>query len=290
MNIYILRDGEKMGPFSEEAVRTLLQQGDFEEGDLACRTGASEWEPLSKVLEAALESPAPPPPPPPPEPATTEQIAFLSYFAISIPAGLQKEEAGALITKAKEDPKNAKKLALWEIEKLQLHPDLFAAELKARKEDRAQFFHDLCHTAGSDYFTGVTKAHCQVLVAFLDVKFPRWAANEADATERYFFPAVAEKFPQLVHKAWRGKFHYGHSPGAVAARASKSPTAKLVQHSVSLVGALLRGLLLGLCLLGVLYVGYVGTHGWKWDLGIPPLHTAAKPAVEQQAPDASGAK
>lgn len=281
MNIYILRDGQKIGPFSEEAVRTLLQQGDVEEEDLACRQGASEWEPLNKVLEtpsdSPAETPAEPPPPihepePEPEPATAEQIAFLSYFGIEIPVGLQKEEAEARVTKAKEDPKNAKRVALWDIEKLKLHPDLFAAELKARKEDRAQFFRDLCQTAGSDYFTGVTKAHCQVLVAFLDVKFPRWDANEADATERYFFPAVAEKFPQLVNKTWRGKFQYGQSPVAGSAKVpGKTPTAKLAQHSSSPIGAIFRGLLLGLCILGALYVGYVGTHGWNWRVGIPPV-------------------
>jgi hypothetical protein len=274
VNIYILRDGEKMGPFSEETLRTLLEQGDVDESDLACRQGASEWDPVGKVLETPAESPAelppPPPPEPEPEPATAEQIAFLSYFGVEIPAGLQKEEAEKRVAKAKEDSKNAKRLALWEIEKLQLHPDLFAEELKARKEDRAQFFHDLCVTLGSDYFTGVTKAHCQVLVAFLDVKFPSWDGNEdADAAERYFFPAVSEKFPQLVNKAWRGKFHYGYSPAAGMAN-GKSPTSKLAQRPDSPVLAILRGLLLGLFVLGLLYGSYVATHGGKWQIWVLP--------------------
>jgi len=254
MNIYIMRDGQKIGPFGEEAVRVLIEQGDVDEEDLACRKGSSDWEPLSKVLNSPAPAAAEPPPSISTEPATAAQIAFLSYFGISIPAGLLKDVAEKLITKATEDPQNAKRLAMWNTDRLNLHPDLFAAEAQAKKENRAQFFFDLCQTAGSDYFTGVTKAHCQVLVAFLDVKFPRWDAHEAEATERYFFPAIAEKFPQLVNKAWRGRLHYGQGPTAVGAKASrKSPTAKLARRADSPLRAIMRGLLLGLFILGVLY-------------------------------------
>ena len=119
-----------------------------------------------------------------------------------------KDAAEELIAKATADPQNTKRLTAWEVDRLRLHPDLFNTEVHTRKEDRVQLFYDLCQTAGADMFTGVTKAHCQVLVAFLDVTYPRWDANRALATERYFFPAIAEKFPQLVNKAWRGRLHY----------------------------------------------------------------------------------
>lgn len=281
MNIYILRDGEKMGPFSDEAVRTLIQQGDMDEEDLACREGDSEWDPVRKVLETTTPAPVDPPPaestePENTEPATAQQLAFLSYFEIPTPAGLLKEAADELATKATEDPRNARRLLLWKVDRLRLHPDLFPEEVRAKKENRAQFFHTVCQAYGADYFTGVTKAHCQVLVAFLDVAFPRWDAKESEAAEKYFFPAVAEKFPQLVNKTWRGRFHYGHG---VTAAVSKSPTAKLMQEAASPIGAFFRGLLLGLGILGLLYVGYVGTHGWNWRLGIP----APAPGMSEQS-------
>ena len=172
------------------------------------------------------------------------------------------------MTDAVDDPSNAKRLAMWSVDRLHLYPDLFTAEALAKKENRAQFFFDLCQTAGSDYFTGVTKAHCKVLVDFLDVKFPRWGETDAEATERYFFPAVAEKFPQLVNKAWRGRFRYGEglvTPGVKTTR--NSPTAKLVKPSDSPVRAIARGAALGLCVLGVLYVVHHVMHGGKWGWG-----------------------
>jgi hypothetical protein len=265
MDIYILRNDKKIGPFGEETVRTLIKQGDVVETDMACRHGASEWEPLGTVLETPAPTPIDPPAGGSTEPATAAQIAFLSYFGIALPVGLLQEAASKLVTAAAADPKNARRLTMWQVDRLRLHPELFAAEEQAKKGNRAQLFFDLCQTAGEDYFTGVTKAHCQVLVAFLDVKFPRWDAKDAEATERYFFPAIAEKFPQLVNKAWRGRFRYGEglvTPGAKATR--KSPTAKLAQASDSPLRAIARGVVLGVCMLGVLYVVYHAMHGGSW--------------------------
>jgi hypothetical protein len=137
---------------------------------------------------------------------------------------------------------------------VRLHPDLFAAEIQAKRADRVQLFLELCQTAGADYFTGVTKAHCQVLVTFLDVKFPRWDAHEGTAVEDYFFPAIAEKFPQLVNKPWRGRLHYREGPVSGAGAARKAPTARLVHSTTSPVAAIVRGIVLGLLILAVLYL------------------------------------
>ena len=140
MDIYILRDGKKIGPFSEEAVRTLIKQGDVQETDMACRHGVSELEPLANVLETSAPMPLDPPPNGDAEPATAAQIAFLSYFGIAIPAGLLNDAADKLIADATGDPKNARRLPLWNVDRLHLYPDLFAAEAQAKMENRAQFF------------------------------------------------------------------------------------------------------------------------------------------------------
>jgi hypothetical protein len=145
--------------------------------------------------------------------------------------------------------------------------------VQTRKEDRVQLFFDLCQTAGADHFTGVTKAHCQVLVAFLDVKFPRWDADQAEATERYFFPAIAEKFPQLVNKAWRGRLHYGDG-ASVSGRTRHSPAIKAPEKPATAFGAIVRGVFVGLFILAVLYLVYLS----RQEAGkIPPK------AVEKSA-------
>jgi len=71
--------------------------------------------------------------------------------------------------------------------------------------------------------------------------------------ESYFFPAVAEKFPQLVNKPYRNRFHYREgllAPGATR----KNPTSKLARKPASPIAAIFRGLMLGLVILAVLYL------------------------------------
>jgi len=274
MDIYILRDGEQIGPFSKDAAQILVRQGTISTNDLAWRRGTLEWRPLGEVLNSVPSASEPPtaaepaakPPAEPAaeapveastEPATASQIAFLSYFGIAIPAGLSKDAAETLITNAGDDPTNAKRLASWEVDRLRLHPDLFNPEIAEKKEDRVQLYYDLCETAGADHFTGVTKAHCQVLVAFLDVKYPRWDANRAEATERYFFPAIAEKFPQLVSRAWRSRVSEGDRSSVLARATRKLPTTKLTRRYISPWVASARGIALGLVILAVLYAVYL---------------------------------
>jgi hypothetical protein len=288
MHIYIMRDGQRIGPFSRDAAQILLQQGTVSADDLAWQKGSFDWVPLGEMLAAMAadgagaaeagdpgneESPAdvvePTPeavPEPKSEPASDTQLAFLSYFGIATPAGLSRNDAEGLISQAKAEPRNARRVATWETDRARLHPDLFSAEIDDKKEDRVQLFYDLCLTAGADQFTGITKAHCQVLVAFLDVAYPRWDANRADATERYFFPAIAEKFPQLVNRAWRGRLQYNEKAAhraAVIARATRGlPKVELEKKAGSFWVAVLRGIVLGLVILVVLYFAhnYLQTH------------------------------
>jgi hypothetical protein len=259
MDIYILRHQKQLGPFSDDAAHTLLRQGTISMDHLAWRPGLAEWQPLSVVLNVA-SGPSPdghdqPPPVPSPsaaEPATPQQLALLTYLGIPFLGGLSRHAAEDLVAEASDEPRYSPLLARWNQERLRLHPELFAEEIKAKKADRVQYYLECCQTEGAEYFSDVTKAHCQVLVAFLDVKFPRWDARETGAMEAYFFPAIAEKFPQLVNKAWRGKFHYldGTSAGGVT---RKSPTSRLVRRPVSPVAAISRGIVIGLVILAALY-------------------------------------
>jgi hypothetical protein len=188
------------------------------------------------------------------DPATPKQKAFLSYFGIPIPAELTRDQAALLVNDTMEEAAHSERLARWNEERLRLHPELFATEIQTRKENRANHFFELCQTNGAQYFSGVAKAHCQVLVSYLDVKFPNWDARESEAAEHYFFPAVAEKFPQLLHKEWRGRLHYADGKKISQRLTHKSPTSKLRRTATSPLVATVRGLALGVLILGVLYL------------------------------------
>lgn len=285
MMIYILRDGIQSGPFSEEETQHLLKQGGARLTDLAWQAGMPEWIQLQYVLypPPAGEATPPPPPPPPTQPqppvaptapsapvapaptapppatppterASAKQNAFLIYMGVSTPPNLSKEQAALLVNDTMENPKDPARLVKWNDERLRLHPDLFAAEISAKKDNRANVFYDRSQTDGAECFKGVGKAHCQVLIGYLDNKFPNWDAREKDAIWNYFFPALAEKFPDLVTKEWKGKLNYSSGPKvapelareAVKVRAAV-PTARRPQvGSASPMLALMKGLGFGI--------------------------------------------
>ncbi len=283
MDIYILRDGAQIGPFSEETTQRLLKQGSVLLTDMAWTQDMPQWIPLQNVLYPVQPGTTPPPPPPPlqsapapetvaapapaapaaavsSEPATPRQKAFLSYMGLPFGDNIGKEEAALLMHNAMENPKDAARVAKWNDDRLRLHPELFAAEIQAKKDSRSQKFFDLAHTMGADCFDGLTKAHAQVLVGYLDVKFPNWDANETEAAWNYFFPAVAEKFPDVVREEWRDRLKYPTGPKVSAAlkgrRASQKITKK--QSSLSPFYALCKGLVIGILTLLIIVGGLWG--------------------------------
>ncbi len=276
MDIYILRDGKEIGPFSEETTQTLLKQGSIADADYAWHSGLPKWIPLTDVLQPpapALETPPPPPPtaeletplpaaapvadlPKAGESATGKQKALLAYLGIPFSSEISKDQAALLVNDAMEDAKNGARLTQWNTDRLKLHPDLFAAEIQAKKESRASEFFEVCESEGAEYFTKIAKAHCQVLVGYLDVKFPNWDEDK-DAARKYFFPAVAEKFPQLVAKQWKGKLRYATGPKIAAEIGRKRPaTGKLRKRggaSALPLAAISRGLVFGALILGMFF-------------------------------------
>ena len=279
MDIYIVHDGQETGPFSENAARELLAQGGVQETDFAWRTGMEKWMPLSELLATDKAAPVAGSTPPPPsegkfEPATPKQKALLSFLGITFPTDMSRDQAARRVNDAMEDSTNADRLKLWNEERLRLHPELFAAEIQAKKENRANYFLELCQSTGAKYLSGISKAHCQVLVGFLDVKFPNWDARESEAAENYFFPAVAEKFPQLVHKQWRGRLRYAEGMKVSPEIVNRSPATLTRQAATSPAAAVMRGLALGLIILAVLYLGYRTMHQ---DVTAAPATSSATP-------------
>jgi hypothetical protein len=297
MDIYILRDGKEIGPFTEETTQNLLKQGSILMEDFAWHAGLPKWLPLDEVLGATQhEEPTAAPIEEPVEeapaekagtpakragePATGKQKALLSYLGIHFSSELTKDQAALMVNDAMEDAKNASRLAQWNTDRLRLHPEIFSDEIQAKKESRASRYFDICQAEGEDYFTKVTKAHCQVLVGYLDVKFPDWDANEKESVKNYFFPAIAEKFPQLVKKQWKGKLRYSDGK-KVAAEFKRGPAASPVvkRGTSSPLIAIGRGIVFGVIILVMFFfVKNVMNGGGK-----SPAPDAAKPAAQPAA-------
>ncbi len=266
MDIYILHDRKESGPFTAEAARALVGQGSVLLDDLAWRRHMPKWLPLAEILSAteephplpaAVEDPLPAPDlvaspvdPTVYEPATARQKALLSYLGLAFTDELNRTTAALLMDNAMEHPHHSERFEQWMRDRLRQHPDLFAAEIRARKEQRADRLLRQCQERGAEYFSQTTKAHVQVLLNFLDVKFPNWDAHEDSAIHDYFFPAMAEKFPQLVRRLWKGRLKYPSSSKIVRGRSS----AELWWHRAPAFGfaAVARGVLLGLLLLAAL--------------------------------------
>ncbi|MGV3534147.1 MAG: GYF domain-containing protein, partial [Chthoniobacteraceae bacterium] len=258
MEIYILRDGKEAGPYSEEDTQRMLKQGDVRITDLAWKKGMQEWIPLHSVLYPAPEAATPAqevaataaPLSVPAEPATAKQKAFLNYVGVRHEAGITKEQAAMLVNEAMENPREPARIARWNVDRLKLHPDLFAEEIQARKEQRTARFFDLTQTEGAKCVEGVTKAHCQVLVNYLDVKFPHWDANETEALWNFFLPAVAEKFPQLVRKEWKDKLKFPQGP-KVAPELKRRPVVAAKVKRPSPLALVARGMAITLIVIGL---------------------------------------
>lgn len=298
MHIYILRDGTKIGPFSEATARKLLDQRAVAPNDLAWHEGAEKWLPLGYLFDLpesqydALATPAaeraqaavgsasaessgsvtsagvlahpgrgangedhhvhgserPHSSDAHAEEAganraTPRQKAFLAYMGVEFPSDITREGAALLVNDLLERSSDPAKISRWNEDRLRLHPDLFEQEIEERKANRPARFYAYALKHAGDHFDGLTKAHAQVLIGYLDMKFPGWETNEQEGAWNYFFPAIAEKFPDVVRKQYRDKLSYPKGPRSLAGRKSEKLAGK--NRKVSPAIAILKGALAG---------------------------------------------
>lgn len=71
MDIYVQKDGQKLGPFPETKIRQGLDAGEFAPDDLAWRNGKASWQPLSALIALDVTQA-------PPFPANGEAVADLA--------------------------------------------------------------------------------------------------------------------------------------------------------------------------------------------------------------------
>lgn len=90
MEIWIGRDGERYGPYSEDEIRGWLRDGTMSGADLAWRDGLKDWQPLSVLFPDAVpeasdgEAPhlyrAPAAPVPPAPPRTAPMPSYAGFW------------------------------------------------------------------------------------------------------------------------------------------------------------------------------------------------------------------
>ena len=68
MSIYVQKNGQQIGPLEEHAVRLAIDEGQFDGEDVACISGRSDWQPISRILQLDPAVPPPLPSLPPPLP------------------------------------------------------------------------------------------------------------------------------------------------------------------------------------------------------------------------------
>lgn len=62
---YVYKDGQNIGPISEDQLRNEILNGRFHRDDLGCKVGDSEWKELGVLFGGGSPAAAAPPPPPP---------------------------------------------------------------------------------------------------------------------------------------------------------------------------------------------------------------------------------
>jgi hypothetical protein len=114
------------------------------------------------------------------QPATERQLALLSYLKIPASADLTKYQASELLETAKHDPLNAGRLDAWNIDRLDLHPEMYARERDFFKEGRAELllrqyfeFRSDLHDRGANV-RKLTIEEMSSFIAQLDGSRPGW--------------------------------------------------------------------------------------------------------------------
>lgn len=140
-------------------------------------------------------------------PATGRQLAFLAYLGISVPANLNKSQAGDLIDSALDNDSLSERRSTWRYDRYDLYPDLFAEERAEFKSGRgaallADYNDFRIETregpGGSDYLPKLTLAHVDAVVEMLDRLRPGWDRDLRRAMLDDFLPAIEE---------WHAKRH-----------------------------------------------------------------------------------
>ncbi len=81
MNVFIHKNQQQTGPFSQDDIYAMLDRREITPQDLAWTEGLPDWQPLSKLLPQQAKSAASPPPPPPVAVSVPQVRPWVRYWA-----------------------------------------------------------------------------------------------------------------------------------------------------------------------------------------------------------------
>jgi hypothetical protein len=153
------------------------------------------------------------------KPASPKQKALLAYLGHDGVETLDSAQASALIDAAIANENNQPRLRRWNIDKLGLHPKLYAAELREKKAGRFQEIFEFCENERETYYSiesnywplkKLTLKVCRQAVEWLDAGYEGWdtelwdpeeyAGINEKVIETYFVPAIANVAPDFIRK------------------------------------------------------------------------------------------
>lgn len=168
------------------------------------------------------------------------------------------DEASAILDEATAHPKSQEKLDHWHVDKLRLHPKLYAKEVAEAKAGRAEA---LWSEANSEYgsrghpLKRITKGQAADAVRYLDEHRVGWDSDlfqmygtlNIDIVHDYFFPAIKATHPEAMKITCADDVYFGPKPSfdnfSITAALAERPKRK---------GGSVAGVLILLAVLGVI--------------------------------------
>lgn len=233
---WLSRDGEVYGPYEKEQLREMSRAGELLNDDQLCREGVEpRWlhfhlwrkvnlrtdtvkipvgegrgqaEGKSGVQNPGRFSNA--------TAVTPKQRALLEYLGWPVPE--TKFEASELIDEACNNPDMDEQMRGWTMDRLQIHPELYAKEKAVSREGMARLFKDHINENLGPWnpIKRITLDVARSAVAYLDACYPGWDSKvwnagfpDCDEVDRWACESIAAVHAGMVKKGRAGDFGQG---------------------------------------------------------------------------------
>jgi hypothetical protein len=235
LGFYLSPDGSTVtGPFTLPVLRKMLARHEISKTTLASMGEGSPWVPLSDCCPAVFS-----------KPASAKQRALLSYLGHPDPEAATSAEASHFIEQAGESDEGYERLCRWNVDRVTLHPELYKAQAREFRENRARDICEHCNAWKEEIafldpsawpLKKLTIKQCAAAVQWLDDHSAGWDATlresetqiNHDLIEATFFDALRRTDPSAFRK---GRAEATPPPPPVARTASPRQPAQPARKS-----------------------------------------------------------
>lgn len=187
-------------------------------------------------------------------PATPKQKALIEYLGFN--SDVSMELAANILSEATSNPNLQEKLDRWHLDKLRLHPQLYAKEVAAAKAGRAEaLWSEVNSEYGSSYhpLKRITKGQAADAVRYLDQHHFGWDRNlfqlygtlNVNVVHDYFFPAIKATHPEAVKVTLSDEIGFGSQRQHVEPQTWRPPVRQPKRSAVRVVTAVLLSVVVG---------------------------------------------